>query len=184
MTERVARLRECSLKTKPWLSMERAALMTEFYRNAGAMSPPVLRASALAYIMERRTIYIGRDELIVGERGPAPKGTPTYPELCCHSMEDLEILHTREKISYRVDDSARRTHSEEIIPYWKGHSMRDRIFAEMEPAWKDAYEAGIYTEFMEQRVAGPHGVGRCHLPQGPGRPDRRHRQQAWRNSIS
>ena len=58
--------------------------------------------------MERKTIYIGSEELIVGERGPAPKGTPSYPELCCHSMEDLEILHTREKISYVVSDEARR----------------------------------------------------------------------------
>lgn len=154
MTERVERLRRCSLDTKPWLSLERAALMTEFYRSAGPMSPPVLRARALDYIAGRRTVYIGRDELIVGERGPGPKGTPTYPELCCHTMQDLEILDTREKISYRVDDEARRIHGDDIIPYWRGHSMRDRIFSEMEPAWKDAYEAGIYTEFMEQRAPG------------------------------
>ena len=74
MTERVARLRECSLSTKPWLSLERAALLTEFYRESGPLSPPMLRASAFAHILDRRTICIGRDELIVGERGPAPKG--------------------------------------------------------------------------------------------------------------
>ena len=32
--------------------------------------------------------------------------------------------------------------------------MRDRIFAEMTPEWKDAYDAGIFTEFMEQRAPG------------------------------
>jgi formate C-acetyltransferase len=154
MTERVARLRQASLDTKPWLSLERAQLMTEFYRQAGPLSPPVLRASALQYVLERRSIYIGAEELIVGERGPRPKGTPTYPELCCHTMEDFEILDTREKISYCVDDEARRIQREEIIPYWKGCSMRDRIFAEMTPEWKDAYESGVYTEFMEQRAPG------------------------------
>jgi formate C-acetyltransferase len=154
MTERVARLRQASLDAKPWLSLERAALITEFYRQAGPLSPPVLRASALEYVLERRTIYIGPEELIVGERGPRPKGTPTYPELCCHTMEDFEILSTREKISYCVDDEARRIQREEIIPYWQGHSMRDRIFAEMTPEWKLAYEAGVYTEFMEQRAPG------------------------------
>jgi len=154
MTERVAQLRQCSLDTKPWLSLERAELLTEFYLRAGPLSPPLLRAHALAYILERRTIYIGPGELIVGERGPRPKATPTYPELCCHTLEDFEVLNSREKISYGVSEPARRAQAEKIIPYWQGYSMRDRIFAEMEPAWKDAYEAGIYTEFMEQRAPG------------------------------
>jgi trans-4-hydroxy-L-proline dehydratase len=154
MTERVARLRQASLDTKPWLSLERARLMTDFYRQAEPLSPPVLRARSLEYVLAHRTIYIGPEELIVGERGPRPKGTPTYPELCCHTLEDFEILHTREKISYCVDDEARRIQRDEIIPYWQGHSMRDRMFAEMTPEWKTAYEAGVYTEFMEQRAPG------------------------------
>lgn len=154
MTERVARLRQCSLNTKPWLSIERARLLTEFYRSAEAASTPVMRARAFQYIMERKTIWIGPGELIVGERGPAPKGTPTYPELCCHSLQDFDILNSRAKISYRVDEDARWIQEHEIIPFWAGNSMRDRIFREMEPAWKDAYEAGIFTEFMEQRAPG------------------------------
>jgi pyruvate formate-lyase/glycerol dehydratase family glycyl radical enzyme len=155
MTERVARLRQSSLDAKPWLSLERGRLMTEFYRQAEPLSPaPVLRAKSLDYVLAHRTIYIGPEELIVGERGPRPKGTPTYPELCCHTLEDFEILNSREKISYWVDDEARRIQRDEIIPYWKGHSMRDRMFAEMTPEWKTAYEAGVYTEFMEQRAPG------------------------------
>jgi len=154
MNERVARLRQQSLDAKPWVSMERAQLITEFYRTAGVMLAPVRRALAFRHLMENKTIYIGEGELIVGERGPAPKGTPTFPELCCHSREDLDILDTRPKISYRVDEAATRIHRDEIIPFWRGNSMRDLIFREMTPAWRDAYEAGIYTEFMEQRAPG------------------------------
>jgi formate C-acetyltransferase len=154
MKERVARLRQCSLDTRPWLSIERAALLTEFYRQAPAMSAPLLRARAFAYLLEHKTIGIGDDELIVGERGPGLKGTPTFPELCCHSLEDFEILASREKISYHVDAEARKIQRETIIPYWRGRSMRDRIFAEMTQEWKDAYAAGVYTEFMEQRAPG------------------------------
>ena len=154
MNERVARLRQLSLDTKPWVSMERAALLTDFYRSSSPHSVPVLRAMAFRHVMEHKSIYIGPDELIASERGPSPKGTPTYPELCCHSMEDLEILDTREKISYVVDEEARRIHRDEVIPFWAGRSMRDRIFHEMTPEWRAAYEAGIFTEFMEQRAPG------------------------------
>jgi formate C-acetyltransferase len=154
MNERVAGLRQQSLDAKPWLSIERAALLTEFYRQAEADSTPVLRAKAFRYLMERKAIYIGDGELIVGERGPAPKGTPTFPELCCHSVRDFEILNTREKISYAVSGEALRVQRDEVIPQWAGRSMRDRMFREMTPAWRDAYEAGIFTEFMEQRSPG------------------------------
>ncbi len=154
MNERVARLRQLSLDTKPWLSIERAALLTEFYRQAEADSTPVLRAKAFRYLMEHKTVFIGDGELIVGERGSAPKGTPTFPELCCHSVRDFEILNTREKISYDVSDEALRIQRDEVIPQWAGRSMRDRMFREMTPEWKDAYEAGIFTEFMEQRSPG------------------------------
>ena len=154
MTERVERLRRESLEARPSVSLERARLLTDFYRQAGPLSPPLLRAGALAHIFEQREIWIGAGELIVGERGPRPKATPTYPELCCHTVEDFEILRTREKISYCVDDQTRRMQRDEIIPYWQGHSMRDRMFAEMTPEWKKAYQAGVFTEFMEQRAPG------------------------------
>jgi formate C-acetyltransferase len=154
MTERVERLRRESLVTKPWLSIERARLLTEFYRQAPAESTSVVRALAFQYIMERKKIHIGPGELIVGERGEGPKGTPNYPELCCHTLQDLEILNTREKISYSVSEEAFRVQRDEVIPFWAGRSMRDRMFRLMTPEWKDAYEAGIYTEFMEQRAPG------------------------------
>jgi formate C-acetyltransferase len=149
-------LRQESLDTRPWLSIERAALVTRFYREAEPASTPILRARAFGHLMEHKTIHIGPDELIVGERGPAPKGTPTYPELCCHSLQDFDILNSREKISYRVDQEARRVQRDEIIPFWAGRSMRDRIFAEMEPAWKQApRRASLPSSWSSARPATP-----------------------------
>ena len=155
MTERVARLRQQSLAAIPTISTERAELMTEFYRqHTGLMSAPMRRALAFRYLMEHRTVYIGEGELIVGEKGQAPKATPTYPELCCHTLEDLDILDSRPKIPFRVSPEARRVYAETIIPFWQGKTMRERLFAEMTGEWLAAYEAGVFTEFMEQRSPG------------------------------
>ena len=154
MTPRVARLRKETLDTRPWLSAERANLLTEFYRTAPAASVPVTRALAFKYLLEHKTIYIGDGELVVGERGPSPKGTPTYPELCCHTTTDLDVLDSREKISFAVSPETRQAYAERVIPFWQGRSMRDALFAEMSDDWKAAYEAGVFTEFMEQRAPG------------------------------
>jgi pyruvate formate-lyase/glycerol dehydratase family glycyl radical enzyme len=155
MTERVGKLRQQSLEARETLSSERAMLMTEFYRqNLGLLSVPVQRALAFQYLMEHKTITIGEGELILGEKGPAPKAAPTYPELCCHSLQDLDILNSREKTSFAVSPQVREEYAQTVIPFWEGHSMRDLLFSEMTGEWRAAYEAGIFTEFMEQRAPG------------------------------
>ena len=155
MSERVVRLRQQSLAAIPTVSTERAELMTAFYKQHTELtSAAVTRAEAFRYLMEHKQIHIGDEELIVGEKGPAPKATPTYPELCCHSLQDLDLLDSREKVPFKVGPEARKIYERTLIPFWRGRSMRDLIFHEMTDEWKAAYEAGIFTEFMEQRSPG------------------------------
>jgi formate C-acetyltransferase len=156
MTERVQRLRAESLAARPAISCERADLITEFYRTGagGAVSAAMQRALWFQCLLERSTVYLGDGELIVGEKGPAPKQAPTFPELCCHSLEDLDLLNTREKIPFAVSPTTHRVYAETVIPFWRGRSMRDLIFREMTDEWKAAYQAGVFTEFMEQRAPG------------------------------
>src|SRR5574342_204639 len=155
ITERVKRLRQQSLDAKETLSSERAELLTAFYQQQTEfMSEPVRRAKVFAYLLEHKQIEIYPGELIVGEKGDAPKTAPTFPELCCHSLEDLDILNSREKTSFRVEPATRAAYEQTIIPYWRGKSMRELILNEMTAEWKAAYEAGIFTEFMEQRSPG------------------------------
>lgn len=155
MSDRVRQLRECSLNTPASISAERAELMTEFYAaDRGSHSRTIRRAQALKHLMERKLLYLGDGELIVGERGPMPKATPTFPEICCHTLEDLEVLDSREKVSFSVSDEVHAAFADRIIPFWKGRSLRDILFSKMSEEWKEAYEAGVFTEFMEQRAPG------------------------------
>lgn len=156
ISERISRLRRQSLEAVPSISMERASLLTEYYSSGEARGLPVplARAGAFRHVMRNKSLYVGEGELIVGERGPAPKQTPTYPEICTHTIEDLEILDGREKISFSVTEDAMRTHRTEIMPFWRERSMRRMIFDAMEDEWIAAYEAGIFTEFQEQRAPG------------------------------
>jgi len=156
MNSRIKQLRNESLKAINKLSAERAILVTEFYKSdiAKQVSTPVKRAMTFKHILENKRICINKGEIIVGERGPAPKETSTYPEVSLHSMQDLDILDKRPKVWFRVDDETKSTYEKEIIPFWKGNSQRDKIFAQLPDKWKAAYEAGIFTEFQEQRAPG------------------------------
>ncbi|MCX6174802.1 MAG: glycyl radical protein [Ignavibacteriales bacterium] len=160
MNEKIKKLRQQSLDAIPTLSHERAKLLTEFYKSGEPQkhSVPVARALAFKYLLEHKELCINDGELFVGEKGPAPKATPTYPELCVHSQQDLEILHNREKVWFKSSDKTRNVILNEVAPFWKGKSIREKIFEEVDQEWRDSYKAGIFTEFMEQRAPG-HTVG-------------------------
>lgn len=155
MNPRVQRLRQLSVSTEPSLSIERALHETAFYKeNYGKYSIPVLRAMNFLDHCRKKTLYLGDDELIVGERGPAPKAVPTFPELTCHSVEDFHVLNSRDQQRYSIDQDDIDTYAREVIPYWQGKTIRERIFGHVPPEWSAAYEAGLFTEFMEQRAPG------------------------------
>ena len=155
MNDRIRRLRKKSVETQESLSIERGLITTRFYQeNYGKYSEPVMRALNFLEICKQKTIYIGEDELIVGERGPFPKSVPTFPELTCHSVEDFHVLNTRDQQKYTISHEDIDTYEREVIPYWKGRTMRERIFSHVPEEWQRAYEAGVFTEFMEQRAPG------------------------------
>jgi trans-4-hydroxy-L-proline dehydratase len=162
MTERVQQLRKQSLEAINRLDHERAFLVTKFYREMADINEaiPIQRSRCFSYILENKKIYTGKGELIVGERGPAPKATSTFPEVNLHSMEDLEILSTRPKVSFAVSEETKSAYRDEIIPFWEGRTNRDKLMALMSPSWKTAYEAGVFTEFQEQRAPGHTVLGR------------------------
>ncbi len=155
MNERIRRLRKQSVETQEALSIERALITTRFYKeNEGKYPVPMMRALNFMEICRTKTIYIGDDELIVGERGPAPKSVPTFPELNCHTAEDFRVLNARGQQRYTIPEEDIRTYEREVIPYWEGRTMRERIFRHVPREWQAAYEAGVFTEFMEQRAPG------------------------------
>lgn len=155
MNQRIQILREESVNTPASLSIERALIETAFYKeNTGKYSVPVMRALNFLELCRKKSIYIGPHDLIVGERGEKPKAVSTFPELTCHSVEDLEVLRSREQQNYFISDHDIQRYSTEVIPFWQGRTQRERIFSHVPEEWKVAYESGVFTEFMEQRAPG------------------------------
>lgn len=155
MNERIQKLRQISVTTPVHIDLERAKIETDFYReNDGKYSIPVMRAMTLKEYFSKKTLYLGDGELIVGEKGKDPQASPTFPELCCHSEEDMIVMSERDLVSFKTTEEDRKLQREEIIPYWTGRSMREKLISKMTPEWHDCYEAGMFTEFMEQRGPG------------------------------
>jgi formate C-acetyltransferase len=159
MNDRIKKLRKQSVDTQAHIYMERAKIMTETYKEyEGTVSIPELRALCLKNYFSKKTLCINEGELIVGEKGDGPQAAPTFPELCCHTIKDMHVMNDRDLISFNVKDEDYAYQEEVIIPFWKNRSIRNLILRNMSNEWKNAYECGIFTEFMEQRGPG-HTVG-------------------------
>ncbi len=155
MNERIQRLREQSVTTPVHIDLERAKIETDFYKeNDGKYSIPVMRAMTLKEYFSKKTLYFGDDELILGEKGKNPQASPTFPELCCHSEEDMKVMSERSLVSFHTTEEDRKLQAAEIIPFWKGRTIREKLLSKMTPEWHECYEAGVFTEFMEQRGPG------------------------------
>ena len=158
INERIAKLREESFRAEVRISIERARLLTEFYRKYAdelkSKSIPVQRALAFKYLMEHCSLPVEDGQLIVGLRGTGPKEVPLYPEIYVFSMEDIEHLNSRPNAPYRVDEESKEIYRKEILPFWKGRSMWDMIWRYLPQEWRDAWEAGVFTEMQEQRAPG------------------------------
>jgi len=155
-TERIRRLRTISVdESTPSISMERAVLLTEAYKlYEGKHSPPVLRGLSFKYIMEHRSLYLEKGSLIVGEKGHKPWAAPTFPELCCHSLEDFRNMNDRKNVFFKVSEDDIAIQQDIIIPYWENRAMMAKMNTLLPEEWHNLFAAGMYTEFLMQRGPG------------------------------
>lgn len=125
--DRTARLRNRLMGHEPSVCHERAAVVTEVYeRLGGSLSPILLRAHALGAILDRMSIFIGSDELIVGNQASRPRSAPIFPEYSWEwILEELDTLPTRAADRYAVPPESREA-LQGILPRWRGKSFRDR----------------------------------------------------------
>ena len=123
--------------------MERAKSMTDTYEKyEGALSIPELRAQVLKDYFSTKTLYIG-EGIGCRKRGDSPQASPTFPELCCHTMEDMHVMNDRELISFKSKGKRTLRFRRGNDPYWDKRCIRNKILRQMTPEWKKAYEAGL-----------------------------------------
>jgi len=111
------------------ICVERARYFTESYRQTEGEHPALRAAKALEHTLRKMTLVVLDEEQILGNRTsktvatiiPVERGDiNTLLEL------DLDALTSRERQPYRIAPEDKRELLEDILPYWKGRTMRDR----------------------------------------------------------
>ena len=156
LSERLEHLKNLYMDSKPQVYAERALLVTEAYRDTEGEHPALRRAEALDRVLRQGSILIRKGELITGSKAPTPKGSPLYPEFNTRWIEEeLDTLHERDETPFYVSDETKAVIKKEVLPYWRGKTVYDRIIEAVPEECLDAMDQeGLLFHYYLNRSIG------------------------------
>ncbi|MEI6156939.1 MAG: glycyl radical protein [Atribacterota bacterium] len=124
-SQRIQDLRELVVGTKPEICPERALIVTQAYRELGNNPAGILRAKALEKILSEMSIYIVPGELLVGNHSSKLRAAPVFPEFEVSFLEkEMTEFNRRSGDPFDIDESSREKLAQ-IIPFWKGRTIKE-----------------------------------------------------------
>ena len=118
--------RRINVNKKPYICAERAMLVTEAYQKHKNQPAVVKRALMLKNILEKMSIYIEDETLIVGNQAASNKDAPIFPEYTLEFViNELDFFEKRDgDVFYITEETKEKLRS--IAPFWENNNLRAR----------------------------------------------------------
>ena len=145
--QRIQRLRQQVIKATPHLCLERAKIVTEFYRNHEYLPLIEKKAEAFKNILSNISIFILPDELIVGHQASRHRSAPIFPEFAVQWIKnEIDLFETRVQDSFKVTAEDKLCFLNEIYPFWQGKTISDKIkYIMPENIRLQGFDAGAFS---------------------------------------
>ena len=145
MNQRIERLRKRYVESERKVDIERAVIITKAYKKNEDKPPIIAKALALKAVFSQMSIAVRKDELIVGNLATDGKATPLFPEYAVGwILRSMDTFPTRKGDRFQITPEQKQT-LREILPYWKGKSLRDKIKGALPDFLKEMLEFGIFA---------------------------------------
>lgn len=155
LSTRLTCLKNQLLNAQPQVYAERALLVTRAYQESQGVEPSVQRAHAMEKILLNSSVVIREAELVVGAKTPTPLGSPLYPEFNCQWIEkEINTLSQRKETAFFISEETRKSLKEQILPYWSGRTVYDRIMENVPPQSLEATDEGLFFHYYLNRSIG------------------------------
>ena len=150
MNERISGLRKKLFETDPRICPERCEIFTGSMKASEGLPIAIRRANAFYEVLDKMSITVAENELIVGNQAKWPKASPIYPE---YSYEWLENEFNGNP--FRFDerpgdkfyyDEATKVKILSCVEYWKGKSLYENLRKTLPKEINDAWDAGVIDD--------------------------------------
>ena len=128
LSERNRRFREKLIDTLPEVCTERAVIWTEVFREHEELQPITKAAIAFRETLRRMTIFIGEDDLIVGNQGSSLRATTLNPIVNTWFVDELDKFELRDGSKFRITEENKAI-ARELVSYWKGRNVYEQTLA-------------------------------------------------------
>lgn len=129
LTDRMNEYRESILTKKPYICAERALLATEAYAEYQNQPNDMKRALMLKNILEKMSIYIEDETLIVGNQAASNKDAPIFPEYTLEFvMNELDLFDQRDGDVFYITEQTKED-LRSIAPFWENNNLRAKAGA-------------------------------------------------------
>lgn len=150
MTDRITRLRKRHFEQEPKICSERCKIFTESMKRDAAKPIALRRAQAFYDVLDKMTVWVKDDELIVGNQAKWPKASPIYPEYSNRwIVEEMDgkpfRWEDRPGDKFYVDEDV-KADLLECIDYWKDKALMDYVRGALPENILNAWDAGIIDE--------------------------------------
>lgn len=116
--------RESVLNKKPYICAERALLATEAYKENQHQTNVMKRALMLKNILEKMSIYIEDETLIVGNQAASNKDAPIFPEYTMEFvLNELDLFEKRDGDVFYITEKTKED-LRSIAPFWENNNLR------------------------------------------------------------
>lgn len=124
LTSRMNDFREQVLEEKPYIDAQRALLATEAYKENKNQPAVMKRALMLKNILEKMSIYIEDETLIVGNQASSNKDAPIFPEYTMEFvMNELDLFEKRDGDVFYITEKTKED-LRSIAPFWENNNLR------------------------------------------------------------
>ncbi|AYW44613.1 glycyl radical protein [Tetragenococcus koreensis] len=144
LTDRMDEYREAVLEKKPYICAERALLATEAYKENQNQPNVLKRALMLQNILQKMSIYIEDETLIVGNQAGSNRDAPIFPEYTLDFvMDELDKFEKRDgDVFYITENTKEQLRS--IAPFWENNNLRARAGALLPEEVQVFMETGFF----------------------------------------
>ena len=150
MTERIQRLRERLFDQEPKVCSERCKIFTESMKVDVNKPIAIRRANAYYNVLDKMTVWVKDDELIVGNQAKWPKAAPIFPEYSnSWILEEMNgnpyRWENRPGDKFYVDDDVKEE-LKECIEYWEDKTLVNYLRSSLSEEILNAWDSGIIDE--------------------------------------